>query len=150
MAKFVYSMQNILNIKCRFESLAKTEYSNSMVQLTKAENDMRILINRMREYQRKLKVTSGDMIDVTKLRQCNEAIIIIKDQIAQQAIKVKIAEKNVEAARKKLNGAMQERKIQDKLKEREFEEFKIELNELERKEIDELVSFNYNDRGTGE
>lgn len=46
----------------------------------------------------------------------------------------------------------QERKIYEKLREKAFEEFKQELNAQEKKEIDELVSFNYNDNNmeTGE
>lgn len=52
--------------------------------------------------------------------------------------------------KKKLNEAMQERKIHDKLKEQAFEEFKADLAAQEMKEIDEVVSFNYNDRETGE
>ena len=40
---------------------------------------------------------------------------------------------------------MKDRKIHEKLKEKAFDEFKLELNDQEKKEIDELVSFNYND-----
>lgn len=39
---------------------------------------------------------------------------------------------------------MVDRKTHEKLKENEFEEFKSELNSIEKKEIDELVSFKYN------
>ena len=38
------------------------------------------------------------------------------------------------------------RKVQEKLKEKAFEEFLQELNAQEMKEIDEVVSFNYNNR----
>ena len=37
--------------------------------------------------------------------------------------------------------------IHEKLKEKAFEEFMQEENEAEKKEIDELVSFRYNDNG---
>ena len=42
--------------------------------------------------------------------------------------------------------AVQDRKIHEKLKEKAFEQFKLELNAQEMKEIDETVSFNYNNR----
>jgi flagellar FliJ protein len=42
---------------------------------------------------------------------------------------------------------MIDRKTHEKLKENEFEEFKIELNNQEKKEIDELVSFTHNRAG---
>lgn len=46
----------------------------------------------------------------------------------------------------KLTAAVKERKVQEKLKEKAFEEFLQELNAQEMKEIDEVVSFNYNNR----
>ena len=55
-----------------------------------------------------------------------------------------MAEKNVDIARGRLNKVMVERKTQEVLKEKAFEEFVKELNESEKKEVDELVSFTYN------
>ena len=49
--------------------------------------------------------------------------------------------------REKLNKSMQERKIHEKLREKAFDEFKEEFKAEEKKEIDQLVSFTYNDRG---
>ena len=63
-----------------------------------------------------------------------------------QAVMVKLAERNVEASMKRLADAVKERKGQEKLKEKAFEQFLQELNAQEMKEIDEVVSFNYNDR----
>ena len=40
-----------------------------------------------------------------------------------QAVRVRIAEKNVENAMMKLTAAVKERKVQEKLKEKAFEEF---------------------------
>ena len=38
---------------------------------------------------------------------------------------------------------MKERKTYEKLKEKAFEQFKIEIEAQERKEVDELVSFRF-------
>mgnify|MGYP007124825442 CR=1 FL=1 len=50
------------------------------------------------------------------------------------------------ASMMRLADAVKERKVQEKLKEKAFEQFLQELNAQEMKEIDEVVSFNYNDR----
>lgn len=60
-------------------------------------------------------------------------------------INVQAAEKNLEFARKALNDVMIERKTHEKLREKQFEEFKYELEKAESKEIDELVSYNYHE-----
>ena len=72
--------------------------------------------------------------------------LITEDMAKNQAVMVKLAERNVEASMKRLADAVKERKVQEKLKEKAFEQFLQELNAQEMKEIDEVVSFNYNDR----
>lgn len=150
MAKFIYRMQNILNLKERLETQAKTEYAEMTLQLRQEEDAMRAIIARRRSYENELRGLAGRRLNVLEMKRCNEAISIIKELINQQAVRIKVAERNLDMARNHLNDAMQERKIQEKLKEKAFDEFKIELNASEMKEIDELVSFNYNDRETGE
>ena len=93
-----------------------------------------------------LKDSATQNVDIVEMRRCNEAIKIIKNQITQQAVRIRIAERNVDNAMKKLTEAVQDRKIHEKLKEKAFDEFKLELNAQEMKEIDETVSFNYNNK----
>ena len=45
--------------------------------------------------------------------------------------------------------AMKEVKVQEKLREHAFEEFVEEQKAVESKEIDELVSYRYGQKGTG-
>ena len=70
----------------------------------------------------------------------------MKSLIRDQIIQVHAAEKNLELARKRLNAVMVERKSHEKLREKAFEQFKLELAAEEAKEIDQLVSFTYHDR----
>ena len=81
------------------------------------------------------------ILNIQELKRCNEAIEIKKLQAKDQEKAVKKAEREVELARIRLNEVMIERKTHEKLKEKAFEEFKVELEETEKKEIDELVSF---------
>lgn len=144
MAKFNYKMQNILNIKMRLETQAKTEFSQAAAKAAAEEEAMRTLILRKREYEQRLKEISADRLDIDELRKGNDAVNVMMELMKQQALVLRIAQRNLEKAREKLSETMQERKIHEKLKEKAFEEFKLELNEEEKKEIDQLVSFNYN------
>ena len=63
---------------------------------------------------------------------------------------VKRQEEQVEIAQQKLDNAVKERKIYEKLKEKAFENFKAELNAEEQKEVDELVSFRFGSAGESE
>ena len=78
------------------------------------------------------------------MKQCNNAIKIKKIEANNQKSAISRAEKNVDIIRGKLNRVMIERKTHEILKERAFEEFKKELEEQEHKEVDEVISFQYN------
>ena len=146
MAKFVYKMQNILDIKLRLETQVKTEFAEASAKLLQEEDKLRKLIQRRREYENELKRLSADRLELGELKKYNGYIETIKVLMQQQALAVRLAQRNLDRIREKLNQAMQERKIYEKLREKAFEEFKEELNAEEKKEIDQLVSFTYNDK----
>jgi flagellar FliJ protein len=81
-----------------------------------------------------------------QLKIGGDSVKAVEELMKQQAVKLRIAERNLEKVREKLDEAVKDRKIHEKLKENAFEEFKVELNNEEKKEIDELVSFTYNDK----
>ncbi len=107
---------------------------------------MRALIERRNTYIEDVRRLSSGRLNVALVRRSNEYIKTIEEFMNQQAVVLRIAQKNLEKCREKLNEAVQDRKIHEKLKEKAFEEFKLELNVEEKKEIDQLVSFTYNDK----
>ena len=72
-----------------------------------------------------------------------EIVELMKERIKTQIVAIHVAEKNVEAARQRLQDVMQERKTHEKLKEYAFDEYVKEMNAEESKAIDELVSYNF-------
>lgn len=147
MAKFIFKMQNILDIKMRLETQAKTEFAEASARLNAEEQKLKELLARKRFYEMEVvSMSEKGALNVVELRRHNNSIKAMQDLIEQQTVVLRIAEKNMDRARTKLNEAMQERKVYEKLREKAFEEFKLELNAEEKKEIDELVSFTYNDR----
>lgn len=145
MAKFIYKLQNILNIKLSIETQAKTAYAAASRKLDFEEIKLNTLFQKRQEYEEQCRILSQAKLDIPSIQRCNSAIEITKELIKKQIVAVKVAEKNLDAARNRLNDAMKERKIYEKLKDNSFQVFMQELNAEEKKEIDELVSFNYND-----
>ena len=146
MAKFIFKMQNILDIKMRLETQAKTEFAEATARLNAEEDKLKELLSRKRFYELEIVAMSEKKLDVAELKRQNGSIKAMQDLNEQQTVVLRIAQRNMDRAREKLNEAMQERKVYEKLKEKAFEEFKLELNAEEKKEIDELVSFTYNDK----
>ncbi len=145
MAKFFYRMQNILNIKYKLEEQAKQEYREIQIRLN-SENDVLIeFILRKNHYIDEYKRLTRSVLEILEIEQCKNAIIIMEDNINAQKEKIRKIEIELELSRQKLNEVMQDRKVHEKLKENQFEEFLKEINSQEMKEIDELVSYKYND-----
>ena len=143
MAKFIYRMQNILDITLKMEDQAKASYAEANKELLIQEEKLEGLIRRREEYELEGQRLRLEKLNVIKLKDNSRALQVMKDMIKAQEMVVSIARDKVELARRKLQVAMQERKTQEKLKENAFEEFKHELNSEESKEVDELVSYRF-------
>lgn len=144
MAKFVYRMENILNIKYKLEEQAKQEYMTVRVRLNEEEEKLNALQNRKQEYFAQYRDLLKERLDVLQIETCKEAILLMDEYIATQEQVVARIEEELELAIAKMKEAIKERKIHEKLKEKQFEIFLQELNQEEMKEIDQLISYQYN------
>jgi len=143
MAKFVYKMQSLLNIKEKLEEQAKTAYGMAKATLNEEEVKLAGFIARKNQYIEEKRTGMSASINVHVLTQLEHAIKSMEYKIAEQALIVKQAEKNVMLAQAKLENAMKERKIQEKLREHALEQFKQEMEAAEQQEINELVTFRF-------
>ncbi len=144
MAKFFYRMQNILNIKYKLEESAKQEYSEARQRLNLEEEKLQKLFMRKQGYFEEYQKAITGKLDFLEIEELANAMDIMDEKIMEQQEMVKKRSKELEQARQKLNQLMQERKMHEKLKEKQFEEFMVELNHQEGKETDEVASYQYN------
>ncbi|MDE5967122.1 MAG: flagellar export protein FliJ [Lachnospiraceae bacterium] len=143
MAGFVYRMQNILDIKYKLEDQKKQEYAQIQAKLNEAEAYLQNLEQRLVQDIANLRTATSSKLDLLEIESCKNAITFRRDQIAAQKQMIASLRGEVERARIRLNKAMQERKMHEKLRENQFEEFMHEMNQKESKEIDELVSYSF-------
>lgn len=136
-------MQNLLDMKEKLEEQAKNNYSQANLRLMEAEEELQRLRDRLQEEQDRLRREVSDSLDVREIRRRENAVELIRMYVRQQELVVIQRQKDVEIARQRLNEAMKERKTYEKLRERAFEEFRLEENRKEQKEVDELVSYRY-------
>jgi len=144
MKKFQYNMENLLLIKMKLEDQAKIAYGNARLRLTKEEQKLEQMVQKKLSYEDELRVLRSAILDLLKMKQCEQAIEVMKMNIKQQTTVVKNANQRLEVARIRLSDAMVDRKTQERLKEKAFEEYLLEFDAEERKEVDELNSFHYN------
>lgn len=146
MAKFIYRMQSILNIKEKLETQAKNEFAQARIRLDEELEKLASLERRKKEYEDEAIALRNTTLDIQKINENKYALERVEEYIQGQQSEVSKAEKAFNRARDNLTRAMQETEVQNKLKERAFEEFKRELNAQEAKEVDELTSYTYGQR----
>lgn len=144
MAKFSYKMQNILDIKYKLETQAKTSFSIAAAELNQEEEKLTGLKQRKLAYEEEAKELVSSRLDVHEIKLNHGAIENMKGAIRGQTLAVHVAQRNLENARRYLQEIMTERKTHEILKDKAFEEFKKELEKEESKVVDELVSFTHN------
>ena len=143
MAKFRYSLQNILNIKEKMETQAKQEFGMAQTALNVEIEHLERLKARKREYEEESGGLLQGKLDLRAIEENKEALLKMDSLVAAQCIRVDKAKENVEAARERMAEAMKERKMHETLREKAFEAFLQEENHAESKAIDELTSYTY-------
>lgn len=143
MAKFIYPMQNLLELKGKLEEQKKADFGRAKSKLMQEQELLEHYQNQKKRYQNELVHCFSSILDIVDIKEKEMALKIVQQKIEHQSIVVKQAERQVELARVLLTEAMKERKTHEKLREKAFEQFKEDVLKEENKEVDELVSFNY-------
>lgn len=146
MARFRYRMQSLLDIKSKLETQAKQEFAAAKMALDIENERLEELQKRKASYEAEAQALLNGALKVQDIRDNKNAILKMDDYIVIQKQQIRAAEAKVEAARQKLTGLMQERKMHEKLKEHAFEAFLEEEKKQEGKEVDELTSYTYGQR----
>ena len=74
MAKFVYKLQNILNVKMKLEEQAKNEYALAKVRLDQEINRLHVLEQTKVEYESRLKGRMENRLIVADIITLNQAV----------------------------------------------------------------------------
>lgn len=143
MARFRFSMENILVIKEKLEEQAKNEYAQANARLLREQDKLEALICRREEARQNLKAVLQETLSMKDIHRKEETFEVLKFYVIRQELAVRRCEKEVEVAREKLSEAMKERKIFEKLREKAYEEFIQEENKKEQREVDELMSYKH-------
>ena len=75
MARFRYSMQSILNIKMKMETLAKQEFSAARAALDEEEERLRQLYQRKKKYEEKARALLAGTLNIREIEENKAAIV---------------------------------------------------------------------------
>ena len=147
MARFAYRLQSVLNIKLQLERQARVDFGQAAAEYSRQQERLNALIQERLRYIEEGRQLRMEGLNVRELRLNEQAVKTMEEFITAQTKNVRLAEVTLESARVNLAESMQERKVQERLRERAYEEYLEEEKRAEAKEIDELISYRY---GTGD
>ena len=113
------------------------------MRLSAEEEKLALLEERRDSYYREYQEALQGNLDFLKIEECRYSLDVMGDMIIKQNDVIKQRSKELELVRQKLNQVMQERKMHEKLKEKQFDTFKQEINAQENKETDEVAGYQF-------
>jgi len=141
MAKFVFKLQPLLNIKSQMEDSLKNELGKAIRRLEKEKEILRGLEAGMSDSIDRFNSKSAKGILVGELREYSAFISHLKGSMELQKENINNARINADNIRGLLIKATQEKEMLEKLKESKRQEFLKEEKKQEQKLYDEYISF---------
>ena len=147
MARFVYRMQSVLNIKEKTEGQIKMEFATAQSELNKQLDILEEFIRRKENYLIEAEeLRNADKLELQDILDNQYATAQMDVMIAHQSKVVAQYEEAVEKVRVRLTKAIQERKMQETLRDSAYAEYLEEEKQEEFKETDQRTSFTYTQR----
>ena len=147
MARFVYRMQTVLNIKQKTEGQVKMEFASAQAELNRQLDILDEYIRRKEGYLQEAEdLRNAERLQLQDILDNQYATAQMDVMIASQSKVVKKQEEAVERVRVRLTKAIQERKMQETLRDRAYAEYIEEEKQAEFKETDQRTSFTYTQR----
>ena len=143
MAKFVFKMQSLLNIKTQMEESLKNELGKAFRKLEQEKNRLTLLENEREDLIRDLNLKSATGIMVSKIQAYNSYISLLIGKMKIQKDNINYAQNIADKYRDELVKMMQEKEILEKLKDRKFKEYLLEQLKEDQKINDEVISYKY-------
>lgn len=141
MSVFRFRMQSILDMKAKLEDQAKIEFAQAQQKLTEEQELLEQIIKRKDDYIAYGIKLRNEAINVQEILDNKNAIEYTKELEKEQRLAVNVAQKAVDVATRRMMEARAQTRTYEKLKEHAFEEFMLEENRAENKEIDQLNSY---------
>ncbi|HPO50899.1 MAG TPA: flagellar FliJ family protein [Spirochaetota bacterium] len=142
MKKYNFKLERLLKIKEYKERLAEEEYSKELQKkiILERENKKmsRFIENSVEEEFFEAKV--GEKIDIESFYQHERYIRSLELKTLENNQKKEELEPVIQKLKDKLIDATKEKKIMDKLKEKDFEKYKDERNKQDTIKMDEIAS----------
>ena len=143
MAKFKFRLQDFLTLRERLEEQKKQEYGLAVAKLEREKQTLAALHRDKDRHVNSFREKIHVKIEPFQFQIHNDYIEWLKKKITEQEKVVILAQNHVHQKRQELVEAMKNKKVLEKLREKELAVFFREQTIAEQKILDEVVSYRY-------
>lgn len=143
MKKFKFRLENVLALRTRIEQDKKRDLALVNKELVEATHKIGLFKGVVNQTSLKMKEKTKNTVDVAQVMFFNSYILQLKQLIQFQHQKVHEINQRLEEKRKILAVATQNRKIIEKLKEKQYDEFMKNAERQEQLFIDDIAISKY-------
>lgn len=139
MKSYKFSMESILNLR-------ENEEKDTMENLVKVQNELETQKSILRDLimaEEEARKNKSKCDDIHQLRHQNLYKEKLEEEIQRQDELIDTISLKFEEARLELIEAQKNRKVMEKLKEKDMEEYIADLRYIEQKELDEMAILKY-------
>ncbi|NMB32963.1 MAG: flagellar export protein FliJ [Clostridium sp.] len=140
--KFVFKMQSILNLRVQIEQNLKNNLGRATQELGRQRGILEHIREEKEAHMENITHMYQRGIAVGKLQKYYGYVKHLGTKERTQQENIKKAQDHVEKCRRELVKAMKDKKILEKLKEKEFDDYVKQQNRREQRLNDEIISFN--------
>lgn len=142
MNKFKYKYNNLLNIKEKYEKVAKGKLKDAMEELNLENEKLESYHEDKHNCQESLQADIKQGVNISSLKIYGSYLKGLESKILRQEKSVEQCNVNVTHFRTALIRASTERRTFEKLKEKEREVYNYQEKKAEERFVDQLVTFN--------
>ena len=136
MSKFKFELQNVLEIRNFEQQQAESELAKCIAVETEINKNLEVIAMQYAALKQQMK-GSLDFSDMMSQSQYSKLLDYQKEQLLTQLAQAKI---ETEEKRKVLTECMKKTSALEKMKELQYEDFKLEMKRKENRRIEELSS----------
>ncbi|ACB84978.1 flagellar export protein FliJ [Natranaerobius thermophilus] len=144
MKKFQFSLEKVLKVKERNEELKKKEFQRAQKYRDEQKQALDKLLDKRHELCEDILTKQKSPVKIENITHYYSYLSHLDDEIINKRHQLEDAEEQLEQARLNWIEAKREKKVLEKLEERQYEEYKQKVLKNEQKTLDELsVQFSY-------
>jgi len=148
MRKFKFTLQTLLNVKVALEKRYMGELADCEARIARFYKELEQLNHTIeaQKYKYINEMLNGGL-HASDLETWSVGFRVMRERIQKQHKKIQAAEDERRLIQKRLVEVMRERKTLEKLRENQYEEYKIELKAEDAKMLDDFVSNRIKQKG---